>query len=77
MQPPRPGLMKTYDSEAVWQAGYDAPAQVFYVRFSEGDLYAYREVPAEVVQKFEAAPSKGRAFNETVYGIYPYEKVEG
>jgi len=76
MQPPRPGLMKTYDSEAVWQAGYDASARVLYVRFSEGDLYAYNEVPPEIFQAFEAAPSKGRAFNETVYGIYPYEKIE-
>ncbi len=76
MQPPRPGLMKTYDSDAVWQAGYDAVSAVFYVRFSEGDLYGYREVPPEVVQALEAAPSKGRAFNETVYGIYPYEKIE-
>lgn len=76
MQPPRPGLLKTYDSEAVWQAGYDAAEGVMYVRFSEGDLYGYREVPKTVFEAFEAAPSKGRQFNETIYGIYPYEKIE-
>ncbi len=77
MQPPRPGLLKTYDSDAVWQAGYDAEQEVMFVRFSDGDLYAYREVPAAVFEAFDAAPSKGRQFNETVYGIYPYDKVEG
>ncbi len=76
MRPPNSSLiMRTADSEAVWQIGYDPAEQALYIRFSSGDLYGYEAVPEAVYASFAAAPSQGRFFQTEIEGIYRYEKL--
>ena len=45
------------------------------VRFNSGSIYAYSDVPADVIQDFLDASSKGKYFAEHIKEKYEYEKV--
>jgi hypothetical protein len=40
------------------------------VAFSDGSAYSYSNVPEEVYQAFEHAPSQGSYFNANIRGTY-------
>jgi hypothetical protein len=45
---------------------YDKDERRLVVRFVSGKVYTYDDVPAEVVDGFSAAPSKGTYFNDVI-----------
>ena len=45
------------------------------ILFTTGRRYLYHEVPAETVEAFRAAFSKGRHFNARIRGRYRYTEV--
>jgi hypothetical protein len=45
------------------------------ILFTTGRLYRYGAVPAEAVQAFRAAFSKGRYFNARIRGRYPFREL--
>jgi hypothetical protein len=46
------------------------------VRFSNGGLYQYLDVPESVLAELMRASSKGRFFNQRVRGRYPALRLE-
>lgn len=58
---------------------YDAQAKVLTVRFNRGGVYAYSNVPANVVDDvFVKAESVGSAFHAAIKAsptLYPYVKI--
>jgi hypothetical protein len=46
------------------------------ILFTTGRLYRYGAVPAEAVQAFRAAFSKGRHFNARIRGRYPFRELD-
>jgi len=62
INPPRPRTVA---------AGYDPKTQVLRVRFRDGTVYGYGDVPPNVWRNFKRVSSPGRAVNR-VLNNYPY-----
>ncbi len=58
--------MRVVSSSVIAAIGYDASRRVLTVVFRDGrGTYRYFDVPPEVWEAFQAAPSKGTYLNET------------
>ena len=68
--------MASVDSEAIGRVEYEASARTLFVRFTSGDWYAYLDVAPGVFAQFEAAPSKGRFFQDEVRDRYAYLRLD-
>jgi len=63
-------------STVIQAIDYDEETRTLIVTFvSDGDEYAYENVPPEVLEDFRAAPSRGRFFAYEIRDRYPYRKV--
>lgn len=64
------------DSTSVSAIGYEARRARLLVKFrSSGAVYAYHDVPRQVLEELEQASSKGRYVNHENEGRYRYEQV--
>jgi hypothetical protein len=61
------------ESTSIASVGYEAP--ILEVRFLNGGLYRYLEVPEEVHAELMQAESKGRFFNRRIRDAYHCERV--
>lgn len=66
--------MHPVESSAVARIGYDAEAEEAYVKYIDGDLYAYEGVPARVFEELANAESKGTLVN-AVIKEYPFRRI--
>lgn len=57
-------------------AGYDENAMTMRIKFRDGEIYEYYDVPPSVWWKFERAQSPGRFINSTL-DRYPYHRGLG
>lgn len=60
------------ESRALTSIGYDPAEQRLEIRFKDGTVYVYRDVPVDVHGQFLAAASKGQYFNKTIRDRYAY-----
>lgn len=72
-QPPR---MEPLDSSALASAGYDADSRTLFIRFREGGIYAYLDVPPGIVGELKAAASKGAFFRTRIDPAFRYLRLE-
>lgn len=63
-------------SSAVRSVGYDERDHVLEVRYIDGGLYRYFDVPPLLIDALDAAPSKGQFINRIVKKYFRTEKVE-
>jgi KTSC domain len=61
------------ESSCIDSVGYEN--EVLEVRFNDGGVYRYFEVPAQLYRQLLAAESKGRFFNVHVRDDYGYVQV--
>ncbi len=54
---------------------YDPAARRLAVTFVSGKRYAYRDVPAELVERMRGALSKGSFFNRHLRDHFAYDKL--
>lgn len=54
-------------------AGYDERSQTLRIKFRDGEIYEYYQVPPSVWWKFQRAASPGRYINTTL-NRYPYRR---
>jgi len=62
----------TVESTTLATVGYDEAQKLLQLEFCSRAVYVYFGVPATVHQALLAAPSKGRYFNRTIRGRFPY-----
>lgn len=62
-------------SSVIDSFGYDETDHRLIVRFVNGRVYAYRDVPAEIASGFAAAESKGRYFNRVVRDRFAFVRA--
>ena len=67
--------MPAVESRAIRSVDYDAESRTLFVRFIDGDLYAYFDVPETEFGAFLVAESKGRFFGERVKPRYDFHHV--
>jgi len=65
------------ESATLAAVGYDEGRQQLQLEFGSRAVYLYFGVPAAVYEALLAAPSKGRHFNGTIRGRYPYRQIRG
>jgi hypothetical protein len=68
--------MITVSSSNISEIGYDSVNQMVYVRFLNGSLYIYKNVPEHDYQGLLNAPSIGSYLHRNYKNVYPYEKIE-
>ena len=67
--------LATVESAAVATVGYDENLKRLQLEFCSRAVYLYFGVPAAVYEALLDAPSKGRYFNGTIRGRYPYRQI--
>ncbi len=65
----------TVESTTLATVAYDETRKLLQLEFSSQAVYLYSGVPAGVHQALLGAPSKGRYFNQTIRGRFPYRRV--
>jgi len=68
--------MKPVDSSNITEIGHDPSTKKLRVRFKNGGLYEYDDVPAEAHGAFVNAESVGSHFARHIRGGYLAHKVE-
>lgn len=63
-------------STSIVSVGFDADIETLEIEFISGSVYRYRNVEEDVYERFLAAPSKGRFFNEHIKDAYLCERVQ-
>lgn len=62
-------------SSNIASIGYDAQSRVLEVKFKDGSIYHYSQVPVSEYEGLMAASSHGSYLSEHIKGRYPYQKV--
>lgn len=62
-------------SSMVKSVGYDAQNKRMRVKFADGSLYSYANVPEEVYNRLLDAESIGRFMREYVIGVYEASRI--
>ena len=65
----------TVESATLATVGYDEAQELLQLEFGSRAVYLYFGVPAAVYEALLGAPSKGRYFNGTIRGCYPYRQI--
>ena len=65
----------TVASTTLATVGYDETRRLLQLEFCSRAVYLYFGVPPAAYQELLDAPSKGRCFNGTIRGRYPYRQV--
>ena len=65
----------TVESATLATVGYDEAQALLQLEFGSRAVYLYFGVPAAVYDALLGAPSKGRYFNGTIRGRYPYRQI--
>jgi hypothetical protein len=65
----------TVESATLSTVAYDEARLLLQLEFHSRAVYLYFGVPPAVHQSLLEAPSKGRCFNQTIRGRYPYRPV--
>jgi hypothetical protein len=69
--------MEPVVSSNIGEIGYDFDESTLYVRFLNGSLYRYSDVPPDIWDSFRVAPSKGKYLHREVkVPGYAYERLE-
>lgn len=67
--------MIAVNSSTIEAIGYDASAMTLQVKFKNGALYEYSEVPQYVYDAVIESESVGKALNSEVKGKYEFVKL--
>jgi len=65
----------TVESTTLATVAYDETRKLLQLEFCSQAVYLYSGVPAALHQALLGAPSKGRYFNQTIRGRFPYRRV--
>jgi hypothetical protein len=65
----------TVESTILATVGYDENLNLLQLEFCSRAVYFFFGVPASVYEALLDAPSKGRYFNGTIRGRYPYRQI--
>lgn len=63
-------------SSNIESVGYDPADQEAYIKFLNGSVYVYRDVPQHEFDGLKDAPSVGSYLNRNFKNVYAYERIE-
>lgn len=68
-------IMEKVSSSNIDSVGYDPDNRIVYVKFLNGSIYAYKDVPRHDFDALRDAPSVGSYLHRGFKNVYPYEKI--
>lgn len=63
-------------SSNVSEVGYDESDQIVFIRYLNGSLYIFKDVPPFEFEELLKAPSIGSHLHRNFRNIYAYERIE-
>lgn len=63
-------------SSNVSEVGYDEVKQILEIKFINGDIYQYLNVPKHIHYSLIESPSIGKAIHTMIRGKFTFKKVE-
>lgn len=63
-------------SSNIVSAGYSPPSQTMYIKFQDGAIYRYFDVPTSVFESFLSARSHGGFAHKKLYSVYRHERCQ-
>ena len=63
-------------SSNIESIGYDETNGIVHVKFLNGSLYVYKDVPLHEFENLRDSPSLGSYLHRNYKNVYPYEKLE-
>ena len=75
VQPARARVVEVVGSTAIDDIAYNYAFNRLTVRFTNGNVYEYLEVPHSVFGQLMASESIGQAYNALVRGVYECVKI--
>ena len=75
LHPTAPNLVAV-ESSLLATVSYDAAGAILKVRFRDGAVYQFTEVPRQIFQDLLQAGSKGAYFNHHIRGLYAYSRLQ-
>lgn len=67
--------MISVSSSNVESIGYDETTQTLRIRFLNGAIYEYKNVPIVEFDALKNAPSVGSYLNQNIRNAYPFERI--
>lgn len=64
------------DSSVIAAVSYRSDTEQLDIRFTNGHVYRYEEVPAAIVRRLIEAESAGECFNLAIRDSYEYEQLD-
>ena len=68
-------IVSNFESSNVSEIGYENSTLTLEVKFHNGGVYQYFDVPQHIWEAFKAADSKGKFLAHNIKGHYRYAKV--
>lgn len=63
------------DSSIISSIGYDKSNELVYVKFNNGSLYEYKDVPQDMFDNLLNAPSIGSYLHHHFKDVFSYKKL--
>ena len=67
--------MQQVESSNIAEIGYDKDSKTLRVKFKNGGLYDYSDVPESEYAAFLSAESHGKYLNQNIKNRYDYSKI--
>lgn len=67
--------MKSVKSSNIDSIGYNKEEQQLFIKFNNGSLYMYNDVPEDVWEDLQNSESKGKFVYYELRNMYDYEKL--
>ena len=68
-------VLNPVNSSNISQVGYDESIQILIIKFKNGTMYEYSDVPLEVYRNFIQSQSLGKFFTSFIRGVYAYKII--
>ena len=65
----------TLNSSLLAACAYDPDKQLLRIRFRNGGLYVYQQVPMAIIRALLQATSHGQYFNTAIRGKFPFRRL--
>ena len=67
--------IETPNSSTIAKIAYDSPSSTLRVEFRNGGAYQYFDVPQQVFDDMQRAPSTGQFLAQNIKGVYRYARA--
>ena len=76
MQPRVNGLWQNVVSSNIQAVRYNKAEEILHIRFRDGGIYEFIDVPSNIYLGFMTSPSKGKYFHANIRGVFQSTRIK-